>query len=65
MVRAHIKSRSCIVTVLGEMYYKELALEDVVKTQIVLLPDGTLKSQEDLEKFMSEHISKPMPLDRP
>ena len=65
MAKAHIKCRSSIVKVLGDMYYKELDLDDVMKTQIVLLPDNYLKSQEDLEKFISENISKPMPLDRP
>lgn len=65
MAKAHIKARSRIVKVLGDMYYQELDLDDVMKTQVVLLPENHLKSKEDLEKFMSENISKPMPLDRP
>ena len=65
IVRAHIKARSRIVTVLGDMYYQELNEKDVIDSQIVTLPDGFLKTQEDLERFMSEQIIKPMPFDRP
>ena len=42
IVYAHIKARSQIVKVLGDMYYKELDKEDVIKTQIEILPDGML-----------------------
>jgi len=40
IVRAHLKARSCIVKVLGDMYYKELDWEEVVDSQIEILPDG-------------------------
>ena len=31
MVTAHVKARSCIVKVLGDMYYKELDMDDCIK----------------------------------
>ena len=65
MVRTHLKARSCIVRVLGDLYYKELDEADVVKSQIVSLADGTIKTQEELEKFVQDLIVKKMPLDRP
>jgi len=66
MVKAHAKARSIIVKVLGDYYYKELLdHDDVIAKQITFLPEGTIKTQEDVEKFASENISKPMPLDRP
>ena len=65
LVRTHMKARSRIVCVLGDLYYEELDEKDVLDSQLVFLPDGQLKTQEDLEKFVEEHISKPLPLDRP
>lgn len=65
IVRAHVKARSQIVNVLGDMYYQELNQKDVIDSQVIFLPDGTLKTQEDLEKFMGEQIVKQMPLERP
>ena len=62
---AHVKARSCIKVVLGDMYYQELDKDQVIKSQITTLPDGMLKTQEDVEKFVSEHISKPMPFEKP
>mmetsp|Transcript_842 Transcript_842/g.1276 ORF Transcript_842/g.1276 Transcript_842/m.1276 type:complete len:139 (-) Transcript_842:1136-1552(-) len=44
MTTAHVKARSCIVKVLGDMYYKELDADAVIKKQIVDLPDGHIKS---------------------
>jgi len=32
VVKAHIKARSCIVKVLGDMYYQELNEKDVLDT---------------------------------
>ena len=44
IVKAHIKARSCIKVVLGDMYYQELDEQDVIKSQITVLPDGFLKT---------------------
>ena len=33
MVKAHIKARSCIVSVLGDLYYKELEMQSVMDSQ--------------------------------
>ena len=42
-----------------------MSVEQALEEAIVMLPDGHLKTQEDLEDFISAQISKPMPLDRP
>lgn len=65
MVKTHLKARSCIVRVLGDFYYQELEEKNVVDSQIVALPDGKIKTQDDLEKFVQELIITKMPLDRP
>lgn len=44
MVKTHLKARSCIVRVLGDLYYKELEQKDVVDSQIVAIPDGKIKT---------------------
>ena len=44
IIKAHPKARSCIVKVLGDMYYKELDMAQVVDSQIETLPDGHLKT---------------------
>ena len=46
MVKAHVKARSYIVKVLGEFYYKELDMNECIKSQIIDLPDGHIKTQE-------------------
>jgi len=63
VIKAHMKARSCIVKVLGDMYYKELDMDAVADAQIETLPDGTLKTQEDVEKFVQERVGTHMPLD--
>ena len=44
VIKAHVKARSCIVKVAGDMYYKELDGNAVADSQIILLPDGQLKT---------------------
>ena len=51
---AHLKARTGIVKVCGDMYYKELPREEVLKQVITVLPDGHLKTKEDVEKFVAE-----------
>ena len=65
IVKAHVKARSRIVKVLGDYYYEELDGQECLDSQIVILPDGQLKTKEDVERFISEEIGKPLPLDRP
>ena len=50
VVRNHIKTRSTIVKCLGDMYYKELDMdiEKILDSHIITLPDGQLKTQEDV-----------------
>jgi len=45
---SHLKGRSRIVKVLGDFYYQELKIEDVIDSNIEFLPDGTLNSREDV-----------------
>ena len=56
MVKAHVKARSSIVQVFGDYYYKEHGEEEVIASQISDLPDGFLKTNEDVEKFVSERL---------
>ena len=44
VIKAHVKARSCIVKVAGDMYYKELDGNAVADSQIIVLPDGQLKT---------------------
>ena len=44
VIKAHVKARSCIVKVAGDMYYKELDGNAVADSQIIVLPDGQLKN---------------------
>ena len=44
LTRFHLKMRCGIVKVLGDMYYKELDVKEVIKTQVVILPDGYLET---------------------
>jgi NRPS condensation-like uncharacterized protein len=47
------------------LYLEELDVEDVLKTQLVFLPRGTIKTKQDYEEFAAKIISEPMPYDRP
>lgn len=65
ITKAHMKARSRIVKVLNDMYYQEMDEEECLNLNIEYLPDGQIKTQEDVEKFISEHMASQMPLDRP
>ena len=66
VIKAHVKARTIIVKVLGDMYYKELPDHNAIAdSQIITLPDGHLKTQEDVEKFISEHVGTEIPLGEP
>ena len=48
------------------MYYKEMDdVEAVLDSQIEQLPDGHLKTQEDVENFVNENLAQELPLDKP
>ena len=48
IVNQHSKMRSEIVHVLGDKYYSPLELEDVLQTQLVILPEGKIKNEDDI-----------------
>ena len=54
MTTAHVKARSRIVKIFGDYYYKELDGKECIASQISDLPDGFLKTNEDVENFVSE-----------
>lgn len=57
--------RSKIVKVFGDLYYKEISIEDTIKVCLEFLPPNTIKNKADIESFAGLQLSKAFPLDRP
>ena len=41
----------------GDLYYKEESdVEKVLREQIVILPEGTIKNHDDVARFFEKHM---------
>ena len=57
IVDAHLKARCETVNVFGDIYYKELFdKEKIIKNQIIELPDGKMKTKDDIAEFVAENL---------
>lgn len=65
-IKDKVKLRSHVIQILGDLYWKKSDdIEAVRDMCIVRIPDGTLKDERDVERFCSEQINTPIPLNRP
>ena len=65
LIDAHMKARSEVVRVFGDMYYKEIDKAVAYEKCIETLPDGLIKNQEDLEKYVAEWLPEVFPDEMP
>ena len=67
VIERHPKMRSNIVTIFGEMYYKlqNKTIDELINDRIVLMKVGEITTRSQLETFVSEEISKVIPLNEP
>lgn len=65
LAHVHRKMRSKIVTVFGDLYYKEISEEETMKACLEFLPPNTIKNKADVESFAGLQLGKAFPLDRP
>lgn len=56
LIDLHIKARSETVRMFGDMYYRELDKKVAYEHCFEILPDGMIKTKEDLEKFVAEQV---------
>ena len=57
IVDAHLKARCETVNVFGDIYYKEIFDKDkIIKNQIIELPDGKMKTKDDVAEFVAENL---------
>ena len=59
------KMRNRIVSVAGDYYYEPMSLEDTLEKGLIELPEGLVKSQEDVDLFLQENLARKLPLDGP
>ena len=56
------KARYAIVNVMGDLYYKELPIEEAVQLIVNRIPpEQALKSREDYHKFIEERLNVEIP----
>jgi len=66
IVNQHFKARARIVKVYGDLYYKELPdQQEVLKSQIKVLPAGTIRCQADIHSFIANQLPNEMPFELP
>jgi hypothetical protein len=67
VIRNHPKMHSYVHSILGDYYYKkcECTIEELIPQLVTFLPEGEVNCQADVEKFLADKMSTPMPLDMP
>ena len=61
LIDAHLKARAEVVRVFGDMYYRELDKEVAYEHCFETLPDGFIKTEADLQKYVGERIVEVFP----
>lgn len=65
LAKTHIKMRSKIVKIFGDLYYKEIPIEEAMNACLEFLPPQTIKNKADLEDFTGRELGKVFALNRP
>jgi len=68
IVVAHVKARSRIVRVLGDLYYQEIkdkSPDEIVDQCFEQLPDNLIVTEKHLQVFLSKQIACYMPFSEP
>jgi hypothetical protein len=60
------KTRYRVIEVLGDLYYKELPLEEAVAYCIQKMPENLkVKNEDDINHFIEKIINAQMPINKP
>jgi hypothetical protein len=64
MIKLIPKLRYKIVTILGDFYYQEMPIDQMIDIVFKEIP-GHIKNDSDLERFIEQNLNVPFSLDRP